>query len=307
MNVAVKLSDGSITRQCTSTITVNDNTPPVVTCKSATLALNASLATLTPAMVLNSVSDNCTASLILSLSKTTFSCGDVGNNTVTLTAKDNRNNTGTCVAAVQVTNNPVSSFTCSPVTLYDINQSSLVYPINFDPQLVYSCFWPTTYQVGIFYKVGKTLYGCQDIGVHSITLKVVSVDDPESTALATCSTTLTVIDETPPQVTCKNITVELVDDQPVEISPLSIEASSGDLCGIATRVASKTIFSCIDMGPNTVTLTASGCFGPGNSADESSYIGYSLCGDGSITAHIAGLTLPGKAGIVMRESAAPGA
>ncbi len=61
-------------------------------------------------------------------------------------------------------------------------------------------------------------------------------------------------------------------------------------------------------GPtNTFTLATSGCYTPSASADESGWIKYSLCGDGSITAHVAGLTLPGYAGIMMRETDAAGA
>lgn len=62
-----------------------------------------------------------------------------------------------------------------------------------------------------------------------------------------------------------------------------------------------------DTDSETFTMTASGCYTPSATMDESGFVQYTFCGDGSITAHIAGLTLPGFAGIAMRETADPGA
>ena len=64
--------------------------------------------------------------------------------------------------------------------------------------------------------------------------------------------------------------------------------------------------SSYDAGTGTFSLTATGCYTPGYTTDENAFIKFPLCGDGSITAHIAGLTLPGFAGITMRETDQPG-
>jgi hypothetical protein len=63
-------------------------------------------------------------------------------------------------------------------------------------------------------------------------------------------------------------------------------------------------------GTGTWTNTASSCFyGPPYTADDVAFVQRTLCGDGSITARVTGINplATGWAGIVMRESNAPGA
>jgi len=56
------------------------------------------------------------------------------------------------------------------------------------------------------------------------------------------------------------------------------------------------------------TATSAGCFyGPPFTADAAAFAQYALCGNGSITAQVTNLSANGWAGIVMRESNAPGA
>ena len=62
-----------------------------------------------------------------------------------------------------------------------------------------------------------------------------------------------------------------------------------------------------DPNSGTITVNSAGCYSSSASSDESGFAGFQLCGDGSVTVHIAGLTLPGYAGVTMRENALPGA
>ncbi|GAA3955922.1 T9SS type A sorting domain-containing protein [Hymenobacter algoricola] len=81
-----------------------DVAPPTALAKNIAVQLNATgTATITPAMVDNGSSDNC--SFGLSLSKTSFNCSNVGANTVTLTATDNSGNTASATAVVTVLSN----------------------------------------------------------------------------------------------------------------------------------------------------------------------------------------------------------
>jgi hypothetical protein len=66
------------------------------------------MATITAEAINNGSSDNCDATLSLSLSKTAFDCSDVGNNTVTLTVADDIGNEANCTAMVTVEDNSVS-------------------------------------------------------------------------------------------------------------------------------------------------------------------------------------------------------
>jgi hypothetical protein len=66
------------------------------------------MATITAEAINNGSSDICDATLSMSLSKTSFDCSDVGNNTVTLTVTDYIGNEANCTATVTVQDNAVS-------------------------------------------------------------------------------------------------------------------------------------------------------------------------------------------------------
>jgi hypothetical protein len=89
----------------TQVINVKDTTPPVAACKNATIVLDKfGNATLTPSQIDNGSSDNCAAPQFLTytLSKTNFTCAEIGQNTVTLTVTDPCGNSSTCTATVTV-------------------------------------------------------------------------------------------------------------------------------------------------------------------------------------------------------------
>lgn len=82
--------------------TVVDNTAPTASCKNITVALSPNgTATITPQMVDNGSSDACGIQS-LALSKTNFTCADIGANNVTLTVTDRAGNVSTCTAVVTV-------------------------------------------------------------------------------------------------------------------------------------------------------------------------------------------------------------
>ena len=90
--------------QCTAMVTVQDNVAPTVVCKNATVALDASgNASISTADVFQSGSDNCGTVNQVSVSPNTFTCSNLGANTVTLTVNDGHGNTATCSATVTVT------------------------------------------------------------------------------------------------------------------------------------------------------------------------------------------------------------
>jgi hypothetical protein len=66
------------------------------------------MATITAEAINNGSSDNCDASLSFSLSKTSFDCSDVGNDTVTLVVTDDVGNEANCTAMVTIEDRAVS-------------------------------------------------------------------------------------------------------------------------------------------------------------------------------------------------------
>ena len=66
---------------------------------------------------------------------------------------------------------------------------------------------------------------------------------------------VTVEDNTAPNALAKNITVELDANGNATIVPSDIDNGSNDACGAITLSIDKTIFNCLSVGPNEVTLT----------------------------------------------------
>ncbi|WP_169336194.1 MBG domain-containing protein [Pontibacter roseus] len=122
MSVSDATCTGTVSGE--ATVAVEDTTPPIALAQNVTLNLSEGSA-LTPAAVNNGSSDNCTAAdaLVLSLSKSTFTCADAGENTVTLTVTDAAGLSHTANATVTVVNDaaPVVAFTATPVCIGTAN------------------------------------------------------------------------------------------------------------------------------------------------------------------------------------------
>ena len=90
----------------------NDTTPPIAVCQNITVQLDASgNATITPAQIDNGSADD-SGSFTLSLDTTSFTCADIGANTVTLTVTDGAGNTDTCTATVTVEDSIGPTISC---------------------------------------------------------------------------------------------------------------------------------------------------------------------------------------------------
>src|SRR5690606_25471593 len=90
--------EGNPATQVTRTVNVVDTTAPNAVCQNITVQLDASgNASITAADINNGSNDNCGVASV-SINQTDFDCGDVGNNTVTLTVTDVNGNTATCNA-----------------------------------------------------------------------------------------------------------------------------------------------------------------------------------------------------------------
>jgi endogenous inhibitor of DNA gyrase (YacG/DUF329 family)/predicted amino acid-binding ACT domain protein len=244
--VKLTVTDGSNnTATCNATVTVKDVTPPTANCKNIDLNLSAAgTATIVAADINNGSSDVCGA-VTLSASRTSFNCADLGPNTVKLTVTDGSNNTATCNATVTVKDVTPPTANCKNI---DLNLSAagtatiVAADINNGSSDVCGA---------VTLSASKTSFSCADLGPNTVKLTV--TDGSNNTA--TCNATVTVKDITPPTANCKNIDLNLSAAGTATIVAADINNGSSDVCGAVTLSASKTSFSCADLGPNTVKLT----------------------------------------------------
>ncbi len=101
--------------------------------------------------------------------------------------------------------------------------------------------------------------GINQIGSHIFNLGVTTVTYTVTDAIglsATCSFTVTVIDDVPPVAVCRDIDVYLdINTGVVTIDPDDVDGGSSDNCGIASIAIDRDRFNCLDLGPNDVILT----------------------------------------------------
>ncbi|MEN8228249.1 MAG: hypothetical protein ABFS38_08855, partial [Bacteroidota bacterium] len=104
----------------------NDAIPPVAACQDITVQLDvAGNATITTLDIDNGSSDNCGIAS-MSLNITSFTCADVGANTVTLTVLDGAGNSDNCTATVTVEDNIVPTFSI-PADITIFSDASCAY------------------------------------------------------------------------------------------------------------------------------------------------------------------------------------
>ncbi len=90
------------------------------------------------------------------------------------------------------------------------------------------------------------------LGLH--TIEFTATDSCGATS--TCTFTITIIDNEPPNAVCQNITVQLDASGNASIIPGDVDGGSTDNCGIASLAIDIDTFDCNDVGsPVTVTLT----------------------------------------------------
>jgi hypothetical protein len=227
------------------TITVDG--PPMAVCQDVSITLSPadSTASIVPALVDGGSSDDCQLDS-LSVSPDMFDFGDIGNNTVTLTAYDNTGNTGTCTATVTVfpPGGPGPVAICQDITIaLDANGSASIVPADIDGG--------SAGNGTLTFSINQSDFDCMDVGNNTVTLSVTDDD-----ATATCNATVTVEDVDAPDMMCTGATVILDGNGQGSIQIADIDNGTTDNCGITSLALSQTDFTCADVGAPTVTLTA---------------------------------------------------
>ncbi|TNE81792.1 MAG: T9SS type A sorting domain-containing protein [Bacteroidetes bacterium] len=228
----------------TAIVTVIDPAPVVVT-QNATIYLDANgSANLAPSAIDNG-SSAITGIASMSLSKTNFSCSDVGTQSVTLTVTSNTGNSASASANVTIVDNTAPTATAQNVTIYlDANGAASTTASAVNNGSSDNCGVASL-------SLSQTAFDCSHVGNNTVTLTVTDVNGNSSTANATVS----VVDNINPSASAQNVTIYLDANGAASTTASAVNNGSSDNCGIASLSLSKTSFNCSNVGNNTVTLT----------------------------------------------------
>ncbi|OQC08518.1 MAG: Pesticidal crystal protein cry22Aa [Candidatus Hydrogenedentes bacterium ADurb.Bin101] len=234
---------------CTATVTVVDDVAPVAVCQNITVLLTAP--TIGAAAIDGGSTDNCgiTNMLIDGAPNKTFTCANLGPNTVTLAVSDAAGNTTTCNATVTVVDDINPTAVCQNIT---VNLSApTVAAAAIDGGSTDNC---GTIAGLLINGAASHTFTCTDI---PSTVATLTVSDPTGNSV-TCPATVTVVDDIIPVISLNGT------------SPVTVEcgatytdagATANDNCdGPLVPGAVSTVNTAV-VGPYTVTYTVSDAAG----------------------------------------------
>ncbi len=169
-NVTLTITDNTgMISTCVAVVTVRDNLPPVMECKSLIVYLDQSgSATITPADLNNGTADNCAGPVRLYINRTVFSCSDIGAPVnVTLTGTDASGNTASCVSQITVrdTISPVISLKTFELVL-DTDGTGTLQPSDIDNGSSDNCG-------PVSLSVAPNSFSCGDHGIKTVVFTAV--------------------------------------------------------------------------------------------------------------------------------------
>lgn len=178
------------------------------------------------------------------MSKDSFTCADIGVNTVTLYIIDSSGYIDSCFASITIEDNVAPTMVCRDTTIY-INSSgvAILSTTMIDNGSTDNCYLDSMWlSIDSFY--------CADIGSNFVFL--FGSDTNGNTGA--CSANVTVLDTISPIANCMDTVVFLDALGSGTINTNMINNLSMDNCGVINISLSQTSFTCSDTGINQVTL-----------------------------------------------------
>ncbi|BFP42072.1 hypothetical protein FGF1_29170 [Flavobacteriaceae bacterium GF1] len=246
--VTLTVSDASNNSDtCTATVNVGDNTLPTPNCRDINVELGAmGSATIVAADVDNGSSAAC-GSVTLDLSLDSFDITNLGDNTVTLTVRDNNGSTDSCTAMVTVEDKMSPMPGCQEITVeLSATGSATIAAADVD-----NGSFDNSGTVSL--SLDRTGFGCYDVGNNTVTLTAVDGSGNSDS----CTATVTVQDVTPPTAVCQQeeVTLQLGANGAAVLDASLMDNNSSDACGNVTLRVLPSSFTTAHIGTNIVTLT----------------------------------------------------
>jgi predicted extracellular nuclease len=229
----------SNTGVCAAQVTVVDTfNPALAMCRDTNLYLDQNgRATLDASLV----SDSSTG-IAFEVDPAIFSCGNLGINSVTLSAWSGDGSTSTCSASLTISDTTSPVAICRDTLIYlDMTGNAVLDAEALDNGSTDNC------AVDSFH-ASQTVYTTSDVGPNLI---ILTAFDASGNA-DTCISTVTVADTNGvPFILCQDITVFLDNMGMVSITPEDVDNGSSGSLSIDSMD-----FDCSEIGPNSVILTA---------------------------------------------------
>ena len=247
--VTLTFTDGSgNTSTCTANVTITDdlsvcNDPPVAICQDFLVSAGENCdAMVTTADVDGGSYDPDGDPMTMTLDN--YGPFGVGTHTVTLTVSDYEYS-DICTATITVVDDTPPSAICQDITIsLSATGAASITASQIDNGSSDAC--------GILsMTVSPNTFDCSNVGGNSVTLTVTD----NNGNVSTCSSTVTVVDDTAPEALCQDLTIQLDLLGNASITASQIDNGSNDACGIQSVSVSPSTFDCSNVGDNTVTLT----------------------------------------------------
>lgn len=234
------------TDTCLVGLIVQDTTPPTLNCKpEIQVRLDPlGVASITFQDVIDGLNDAC-GILHTFISKDYFTCDDVGDNEIIVTAIDVNFNISHCTLNVYVVDFTPPSLNCvSKYIFLDENGTATVTPNDFINSEYDEC--------GIAERqLSQNTFDCADIGPIELVLTIADNNGNQTT----CTISTEVFDTLPPTMFCNDLTVNLDPTGYAEITPQMLDGGITDPCGIRDLILNLNSFNCI-LGDYAVTISA---------------------------------------------------
>jgi hypothetical protein len=245
---ATDLSDNVST--CQSIVTIEDTIAPQVICNNIIVALDGNgIATITSEMIDARSTDNCEVANI-GLNKTNFSCSDIGENMIVLSATDLSDNVSTCQSIVTIEDTISPEALCNDIIVaLDGNGIATITSEMINAESSDNCEVPNL-------SLNKTNFSCSDIGENMIVLSVTDISDN----ISTCQSIVTIEDTIVPVSLCRDTIITLDEDGEARVTTEMINAGSNDNCSLEEIVLSRYNFDCNNLGENKVVLTVTDAY-----------------------------------------------
>ena len=244
----IAVDDSNNSNSCNTNVTILDNTGPEFNCNNTTITLTSELPeVIETSTLITGMSDNCDSNPIISPVSFEFTCAEQGINELDVLATDISGNTTVCSLQVTVNYNDFPEAICvSGLSVeLDDNGEESISVLQVDDGSTVLCETP-------FLELNQDIFTCADLGTTQLSLFVSNANGD----MDICTTTITVVDATAPEVVCKDelVVVNLDEAGTASGSYQELIISTFDNCGAVDLVENTYNFDCTDLGFNLVEV-----------------------------------------------------